>query len=218
MATLWQDVRYAFRMLVKSPLLTAIVVLTLALGIGANTAIFGIVNGFLLRPLPVKSPEQITVLAGNIEGDSLGIFTFSYPQLVDLRKQADVFSDLFGIETDLAGLSYGGKAGQFLFCRVTGNYFSALGIQPALGRLFLPSEGEQGGRDPYIVLGYSYWQKRFGGDPNVVGKQALIDGQEATIIGVAPKEFHGTSFALNFDGYLPTNMVAKEDAARLVGR
>lgn len=213
MATLWQDFRYALRMLAKSPMLTAIVVLTLALGIGANTAIFGIVNALLLRPLPVKSPEQIMVLAGKLEGDTLGIFTFSYPQFVDFRKQADVFSGLFVAGIDLGGLSFGGKANQFVYCRVTGNYFSTLGVQPAVGRLFLPTEGEAGGKDPYIVLGYSYWQERFGGDTGIVGKQALIDGQEATIIGVAPKGFHGTNFALDFDGYVPMNMMPAEDAA-----
>jgi predicted permease len=213
MATLWQDLRYALRMLAKAPMLTVIVVLTLALGIGANTAIFGIVNGLLLRPLPVKSPEQITVLAGKIEGDTLGIFTLSYLRLVDFRKQADVFSDVFASRVDLGGLSFGGKANQFVYCHVTGNYFSTLGVQPALGRLFLPSEGEAGGKDPFIVLGYSYWQKRFGGDPTIVGKQALIDGQEATIIGVAPRGFQGTNFALDFDGYVPLNMMSEEDAA-----
>lgn len=214
MVTLWQDTRYALRMLAKSPMLTVIVVLTLALGIGANTAIFGIVNGFLLRPLPVKSPEQIMVLAGKLQGDTLGSFTFSYPQLMDFRKQADAFSDLFASQVDLGGLSFDGKGNQFLYCRVTGNYFSTLGVQAALGRLFLPTEGEVGGRDPYIVLGYSFWQKRFGGDPSIVGKQALIDGQEATIIGVAPRGFHGTNVALDFDGYLPMNMRPQEDAAK----
>lgn len=214
MVTLWQDTRYALRMLAKSPMLTVIVVLTLALGIGANTAIFGIVNGFLLRPLPVKSPEQIMALAGKLQGDTLGSFTFSYPQLMDFRKQADAFSDLFASQVDLGGLSFDGKGNQFLYCRVTGNYFSTLGVQAALGRLFLPTEGEVGGRDPYIVLGYSFWQKRFGGDPSIVGKQALIDGQEATIIGVAPRGFHGTNFALDFDGYLPMNMRPQEDAAK----
>jgi len=213
MATLWQDARYALRMLAKSPMLTVIVVLTLALGIGANTAIFGIVNGLLLRPLPVKSPEQIMVLAGKLEGDTLGIFTLSYPQLVDFRQQGDTFSDVFASRIDLGGLSFGGKANQFVYCYVTGNYFSTLGVQPALGRLFLPSEGEVGRKDPFIVLGYSYWQKRFGGDPSVVGKQALVNGQEATIIGVAPKGFQGTNFALDFDGYVPLNMMSEEDAA-----
>ena len=214
MTTLWLDARYALRMLAKSPMLPAIVTLTLALGIGANTAIFGIVNGLLLRPLPVKSPQQIMVLAAKVQGDTPGIFTLSYPQLADFRKQADAFSDLFASEVDLGGLSFDGKGNQFLYCRVTGNYFSALGVQAALGRLFLPTEGEAGGRDPYIVLGYSFWQKRFGGDASVVGRQALIDGQEATIIGVAPMGFHGTNFALDFDGYLPMNMRPHEDAAK----
>jgi predicted permease len=214
MTTLWQDVRYALRMLVKSPMLTAIVVLTLGLGIGVNTAVFGIVNGLLLRPLAVKSPEQIMVLAAKLEGDTLGIFRFSYPQLVDLQKQTDGFSDLFASRTGLGGLSFDGKSNQFLYFYVTGNYFSTLGVQPALGRLFLPTEGAQGGKDPYIVLGYSYWQKRFGGDPSVVGKQAVIDGQEAIIIGVAPKEFQGTAFALDPDGYLPMNMIPAEEAGK----
>ncbi len=214
MATLWQDTRYALRMLAKSPTLTLIVVLTLALGIGANTAIFGIVNGFLLRPLPVKSPEQIMVLAGKVQGDTLGTFTFSYPQLVDFRKQVDAFSDLFASQIDLGGLSFRGKANEFFYCGVTGNYFSTLGVQPALGRLFLPTEGEAGGKDAYIVLGYSFWQKRFGGDPGILGKQALIDGREATIVGVAQKGFQGTQFALDFDGYVPLNMRPEEDAAK----
>lgn len=213
MGTITQDIRYALRMLAKSPMLTAIVILTLALGIGANTTIFGVVNGLLLRPLPVQSPNQIMVVAGKLKGDTLGIFTLSYAQLADLRKQSDVFSDLFGSRPELGGLSVGGKANQFFYSHVTGNYFSALGLQPAVGRLFLPTEGEAGGRDPYIVLGYSYWQKRFGGDASVVGKQALIDGQEATIIGVAAKGFQGTQFALDFDGYVPLNVMPAADAA-----
>jgi predicted permease len=200
-------------MLGKSPLLTIIVVLTLGLGIGANTTIFGIVNGLLLRPLPVKSPEQITVLAAKVSGDTIGIFQLSYPEVVDLRKQADAFSDVFAYQLDIGGLSVNGQATQFVFVGVTGNYFSALGLQPALGRLFLPSEGEAGGKDPYIVLGYSYWQKKFGGDPGVVGKQVMIDGQAATIIGVAPQGFQGTEFALDFDGYLPLNMMSAASAA-----
>lgn len=215
MATIWQDVRYAFRMLAKSPMLTAIVVLTLALGIGANTTIFGIVNGLFLRPLPVRSPEQIVVLAASVNGDTLGIFTLSHPQLADIRKQADVFSDVFGSQIDLAGLTVGDQTNQFVYCHVTGNYFSALGVQPAVGRLILPAEGEAGGKDPYVVLGYSYWQQKFGGDPGVVGKQALIDGQEATIIGVAPKKFPGTQFAIDLDGYVPMNLQPDQDVAKI---
>lgn len=119
MTTFWQDVRYAFRMLAKSPMLRVIVVLILALGIGANTAIFGLVNGILLRPLPVRSPEQIMVLAGQVQGDTLGIFTLCYSQLVDLRKQSDAFSDVFASQVNLGGLSYAGKANQFVYAYVT---------------------------------------------------------------------------------------------------
>ncbi len=217
MTTFWQDARYGLRMLAKSPMLTVIAVLTLALGIGANTAIFGIVNGILLRPLPVKSPEQIMVLAGQAQGDTLGIFTLSYAQLVDFRKQADAFSDVFASQVSLGGLSYAGKANQFVYSFVTGNYLSGLGVQPALGRLFLPAEGEAGGKDPYVVLGYDFWQSRFGGDSGIVGKQALVDGQAATIIGVTPKGFQGTNFALDFDGYVPLNTMRAEDAATFWG-
>ena len=114
---------------------------------------------------------------------------------------------MFAYQVNIGGLSFGGKTDQFFFDYVTGNYFSTLGVQPALGRLFLPSQGEQGGKDPYIVLGYSYWQKRFGGDPAIVGKQVLVDGQDVTVIGVAQKGFDGTQFALEMDGYVPLNMM-----------
>jgi len=208
MGDLWKDLKYGTRMVAKNPGVTLIVVLTMALGMGANTAIFGIVNGTLLRPLPVKSPDQVVVLAGRLQGDTLGVYQFSYSQLADFRKQADAFTDLFASEADLGGISYGGKADQFVFSHVTGNYFSALGVKPALGRLFLPTEGEEGGKDSYVVLGYTFWQKRFGGDPDIVGKQALVNGKEATIIGVAQKGFQGTNFALDLDGYVPLNMMA----------
>lgn len=208
MTTFWQDIRYALRMLVKSPMLTVIVILTLALGIGANTAIFGIVNGFLLRPLPVKSPDQIMVIAGQMANDTIGVPTLSYPELTDLRKQSAAFSDIFASETGIGGLSFAGKTEEFIFSYVTGNYFTALGIQPAFGRFFVPPQGETGSKDPYLVLGYSYWQKRFGGDPNVIGKQVLLDGEDATIIGVAPKGFEGTQFAIDTEGYVPLNMLA----------
>jgi len=208
MNTFWQDVRYALRMLVKSPMLTVIVTLTLALGIGANTAIFGIVNGFLLRPLPARSPEQIMVIAGKMTNDTIGVPTLSYPELTDLRKQATVFSDVFASETSIGGLSFAGRTEEFVFSYVTGNYFTALGMQPALGHFFAPPQGETGGKDSYLVLGYSYWQKRFGGDPAVIGKQALLGGEEAIIIGVAPKGFQGTQFAVDTEGYVPLNMLS----------
>src|SRR5271157_4793204 len=200
-----RDLRFAFRALAKSPGLTAVVVITLALGIGVNTAIFGIVNGMLLRPLPVRAPEQIMFLAAGQQGAPLQTYTVSYLDLVDYRNQVSTFSDLFAYEIALAGLSADGRAEEIAASYVTGNYFSAVGLRPTLGRLFLPGEGEKPGEAGMIVLGYSYWQKRFGGDPGVVGKQILVDGKPAVIVGVGPKGFGGMDSVLEMDVYLPLN-------------
>jgi predicted permease len=185
--------------------LTAILAITLALGIGVNTAIFSVLNGWLLRPLPVRAPDQIMYLAFQPKGTSES--KFSFPDLQDFQKQADTFSGLFAYAPSGAGFSTGGVATEFGYSAVTGNYFSALGVKPLLGRLLLPGEGEKPGEELLVVLGYSFWQKRFGGDAGIVGKRVLINGQPATIIGVTPKEFHGTFFAFDMDGYLSLNAV-----------
>jgi predicted permease len=212
------DLRYALRQLRKSPGFTAVAIATLALGVGANVTIFSVVNGIILRPLPVPQPKQIVVLAAQQKGVPLGVYFLSYSELVDFRKQSDVFSDLFAYEIGLEGMSAGNKADHFLAGHVTGNYFSGLGLKPELGRLFLPSEGEQPGSEASVVIGYSYWQKRFAGSSDVIGKQVLVNGKPATIIGVAPKQFHGTSFALDMDGYLPVSTSALGDPAMWTAR
>jgi macrolide transport system ATP-binding/permease protein len=205
MQTLLQDLRTALRQLRKSRGFTVVVVVTIALGIGVNTAIFSVVNGFV-RPLPVPVPEQITVLAAQIKGDDLGYNRrFSYPALVDLRKQADAFSHVFGTDLQLGGLSYGGRANPVVYSIVTGNYFSALGVKPAAGRLLLAGEGERSGTPLTLVLGYSCWQKRFGGDRGAIGRQVRLDGKTATIVGVVSKEFHGTDPGVEMDAYVPLN-------------
>ncbi|MGA2476300.1 MAG: ABC transporter permease [Terriglobia bacterium] len=203
MSALFQDVRYGLRMVGKSRGLTAILAITLALGIGVNTAIFSVLNGWLLRPLPVRAPEQIMVLAFQPKETSES--KFSYPDLVDFERQTDAFSNLFAFAPGGAGLSVDGVASEFGYSAVTGNYFSALGVKPLLGRLLLPGEGEKPGEELLVVLGYAFWQKRFGGDATIVGKRVLVNGQPATIIGVMPKEFHGTLFAFDMDGYLSLN-------------
>ena len=215
---LLQDLRYALRQLRNKPGFAFTAVLTLALGIAANVAIFSAVNGLILRPLPVPHAEQIAVIAGQTQGAPLGVYFLSYPELLDLRKQADTFSDVFAYENTLAGMSADNQADHFVGSYVTGNYFSGLGVKPVLGRLFVPGEGEQIGAAPEIVLGYSYWQKRFGGSSNVLGKQVLVDGKPATIIGVTAKEFRGTSFALNMDAYLPVSMTAVQDPSLWTAR
>ena len=206
MNTWWQDIRYGLRMLGRSPAFTAVAVLTLGLGIGANTAIFSVVNWLLLRPLPVSQPSELTVVAYQQKKGPIGIH-FSYPGFQDVRQQtAAVFSDVLGYAFGLDGIRANAKSDRILTAYVTGNYFTALGLRPALGRLILPSEGKTAGADPYMVLGYSYWQTRFGGDPGVVGKQVSVDGHPVTIVGVAPKGFAGLYSLVDVQGYLPYGM------------
>ena len=211
-----QDVQYGLRMLAKSPGLTAILAITMGLGIGANTAIFSLVNGFLLRPLPVAAPEQIAVVAIQQKGAPVGSSGFSYPEFVDFRKQAEPFSDLFATALGSIELNADERSDQCFINYVSGNFFSALGIKPAAGRFILPSEGEIRGEEPLVVLGYSYWQKRFGGDPGVIGKHILVDGKPGTIIGVAPENFPGMFSTFEFDLYLPISALTLEETPNLV--
>src|SRR5271156_467844 len=162
MTNFWQDLRYAVRMLTKNPGITAIVIITLALGIGVNAAIFGLVNGFLLRPLPVPSPEQITVLAIQQKGAPVGSSGFSYPEFADFRRQASGFADLFAVVISSFEVTEGTKSNEYYGTYVSGNFFPALQIKPALGRFLLPNENEIPGGPSEAVLGYAYWQKRFG--------------------------------------------------------
>jgi predicted permease len=202
MNTLLQDIRYGWRMLAKTPLATLIVVITLALGVGANTFVFSLINGYLLRPMAVPDPDRIAILAARQAGDSPFLYMFSYPDFLDFRKQAKSFADVFLYDVSLGGLSADNRADQILFCNVSGNYFSALRLQPLLGRFIEANEENQPGKQS-LVLGYAFWQKRFGGDPRVVGKQVLVNGQSATIVGVAPKGFDGTYFPIDMDAYMP---------------
>ncbi len=210
MRTFWKDIQFAMRTLGKNPGFAVIAILTLALGMAVNTTIFSVINGIMLRPLPVPHAEQMTVLALQQWGES-SLQNFSYPDFVDLREQLKGMNDLFGYQVTLAGLSIDGKGDHCTVSRVTNNYFSVLGIAPAAGRLLLPTEGLTPGADPVLVLGYSYWQSRFGGDKSVVGKQAEMNGHPVTIVGVAPKEFHGTFSVIDMDAYMPLSSSAAEE-------
>jgi predicted permease len=214
MRTLLQDIRYGCRMLAKTPGLTAMVAVTLALGIGANALIFSFVNGLLLRPMPVPHAERIAVLAATQKGGSQFLSQFSYPEFVDFRKQSDSFAELIGYAASLVGLSADGRVEQLLASYVSGDYFPVLGVKPALGRLILGSEAYQPGEQPVVVLGYSYWRRRFGGNPGVIGKQVRVNGKQAAIIGVAPKQFLGALVVTDMDIYLPlSSLVSVEQAA-----
>ena len=205
--------RHAIRRLRHDPGLALLVTLTLALAVGINSAIFSIVNG-LHRPLPVRDASRLVVLAtrhntgtASMEGMQ---YRFTYPALADFRSQSRSYSDLIAFEMGRGGLSTGDKAREILFNYVSGNYFSALGIRPAVGRLFVPGEGEAPDANVSLVLGYAYWQERFGGDPGVVGRQVRLNGSPATIIGVAERRFHGTYANVDLHGFVPLSYLAED--------
>jgi predicted permease len=205
-----KDLRFALRTLAKNPGFAVIGIVTLALGMAVNTTVFSVVNGFLLRPLPVPHPEQITVLALK-QSAAAGTYRFSYPTYEDLRDQTDSFSDVFAYRVSLAGLAVDHKSDHCLFSRVTSNYFTSLDIQPAYGRLILPTEGRVPGADPVIVLGYSYWRRRFAGDPKIVGQNVELNDHAFTVVGIAPREFHGTYPVMDMDAYVPFSAETGED-------
>ena len=210
MLNLWKDIQFAFRTLTKNPGFAIIGIVTLALGMAVNTTLFSVINGFLLRPLPVPHPEQITVLS--LQQASLpGARRFSYPDFEDFRSQTDSFSDIFAFRVTLVAVAVDQKADHCIISRVSNNFFSALGILPAYGRLILPTEGRTPGADPIVVLGYSYWRKRFAGDPGVVGKKVEVNGHPFTVVGVAPPEFHGPYSVLDMDAYIPFSAESSED-------
>jgi predicted permease len=204
MGSLFQDLHFALRQLRKSPSFAITAVLTLALGIGANTAIFSLVNSLLLKPLPVTNPEQIATLAPRDNNGPL-LQTLSWNEYKQVRAEGkNSFSDLFAYTISLDGLAVKGQQpDRILTTYVSGNFFDGLALKPAAGRLFLPNEGEVLGNDPVIVLSYDYWMKRFNGDMSVVGRPVNLDGHPMTIVGVAPKGFHGMSSFLNMAAYLP---------------
>jgi predicted permease len=209
--SLLQDLRYASRQLWAQWTFTLLVVLTVSLGIGANTAVFSMVNGFH-RPLPVHDPDRIVVLAAQTKGDETGFrYRLSLLQIIDIRHQATQFSDVFGADINQGGMSISGRAYPFLYNYVTGNFFTALGVVPALGRLFQPGEGEHPGSEPLLVLSYSFWQKHLGGRPDIVGQTIRLDGVDTRVIGITPPEFHGTYEGLDPEGYAPlSNLNRKE--------
>jgi len=204
MWSLFQDVRYGTRMLKKSPATTLVAVLTLALGIGANTTIFSAVNGLLLRPLPVAHADRLVILGYQQGGET---FTHvSYSDFQDIRSHADAFSDIFCHELSLAGLENEGKTEPVILSYVSGNYFQALGLNPELGRLFQGAETEKMGTEQVVVLGHAYWKKRFNGDANVIGRQVKLNGYPFTVVGITPESFHGTYSLVDMQAYIPLGL------------
>jgi putative ABC transport system permease protein len=203
-ADLWQDLRYGARMLIKRPGFTLIAVITLALGIGANTAIFSLVNTVMLRPLPVAQPERIVEITPLRPGASVG--NFSYPIYRDFRDKNDVLEGLAAYRFVPLSLSRSGNNERLWGYLVSGNYFDMLGVRAVRGRMFTPEEDRAPGAHPVAVVSYGSWQRRFGGDPDLVGQTITINSKSFTVIGIAPPEFNGTVLIFTPEIYVPLMM------------
>ena len=205
--TCWQDLRYAARILVKNPTFTLVAVMTFAIGIGANTAIFSMVNGLLLRPVPISHSDQVVYLIQKHDHWANG---FSYPVMEEIRKQSgEAFSDVAAVRPfQMDGLNASGASQPIWNEYVTTNFFSMAGIKPALGSFITPSVDNVAGSDPVLVLSYAYWQSHLAGDPNIVGRQAQLNGRPITIIGVAPRGFRGFAPLIDAQGYMPIGQFA----------
>lgn len=202
-----QDLRYGFRWLRKSPGFSAIVILALALGLGANTALFSLFHRVLLQALPVRDPGQLVVL--NVVNESSdSIRSFSYPMYRSLRDQNSIFSGIFAQAGAEMNASYNGEGEKTRGELVSGNYFETLGVQPWLGRLFTQADDRVPDAHPVAVLSYDYWQRRFGGDRSIVGRKLTLNNHPMTVIGVSPPGFYGTDLSQNADIRVPMMMVS----------
>ena len=182
----WQDVRYGLRMLRKNPGFTAVAILTLALGIGANTAIFSVVNGVLLNPLPYPEPDKLASIYSR--NDIFGQSSVSYPNFLDWQRENRAFTAIAAFRNDDFSLTGSGQAARVPVRMISADYFSILGVQPALGRFFQAQE-DRLGAPPLAILTEGFWKRRFGSDPNIIGTSVLLNGAAYNIIGVAPSNF-----------------------------
>src|SRR6185436_9167805 len=207
---LQRDVRFALRTFVKNPGFTAVVLLTLALGIGANTAIFSLMDQVLLRPLPVHDPGRLVILdgPGPFQGRTVNNMTFSYPMYVDFRDRNEIFSGVLARFSTAMTVVWHGQSERANGDLVSGNYFDVLGVRPALGRVFNAADDRIPGAHPVAVLSHGYWRRRFGADPSVLGQSITVNGHPMTIVGVAAPGFTGVHVGQAADVMVPLMMKA----------
>ncbi len=191
MNTLWQDLRYGARMLGKTPGLTIIALLSMAIGIGANTAIFSLVDKLLLQKLPVKEPEKLALLSAESVNPRFRMNVFSWPDYKDYRAQNQVFSDLIASGPRFAGLGTGAELEQVSCELVSENYFSALGVRLAKGRAFTAEENSAPGASAVAIISHGLWRRRFGANPEIIGQTITLNGANFNVVGVAPPGFKG---------------------------
>ncbi len=208
MGNMWNDVKFALRTLGMSPVFTGVAVLSLALGIGANTAIFTLLDQVLLRLLPVKEPQQLVLLSmkGTHYGNNWGGNALSYPMYEDFRKNNQVFSAMFCRFPNDFALSFNGQTERVTGEMVSGTYFPALGVRAAIGRTFTPEEDQKISGAPVAMLSYAYWKSRFAGDPGIVGKSILVNARSMTVVGVAAPGFDGVELGRRAQIFVPVVM------------
>src|SRR5215213_10288737 len=205
MENLIKDIRYGVRMLTKNPGVTLVAILTLALGIGANTAIFSGVSAFLMRPLSVPNPNEL-VRPQEISDDRGITDEMSYPDFLDYRNQSTSFTGLAAEDMVQVAIDSENQNDVIWGQVVSANYFDVLQVTPAVGRGFLPDEDKTVGANPVVMLSHSFWQRRLGSDPNIVGKVVQLNNRGYQVIGVGPETFIGTKFALALDFWVPISM------------
>jgi len=202
-----EDIRYGARMLVKHPGFTLVAALSLAIGIGATTTVFSLLNAMLLRPIPVR--DAASLVSVNKPGpDGSTIHTLSHPDYLDLRARTDI-GEIVAWTEAAASLELNGQVEQVYGMLASGNYFPVLGVRPALGRLFTPDEDQVPGEHPVAVLSFAFWQSRYGSDSSLIGKSVDLNGQPFTVIGIAPKGFTSTYSAFAPAFYAPLMMQAQ---------
>jgi putative ABC transport system permease protein len=218
MTNLWQDIRFGLRMLAKNPAFTAIAVLTLALGIGANTAIFSLINQILLHRLPVPNPSELVVLhapgpvTGHVSDDGDYTESFSYLMYKGLREHTASVCSMLARDLFSASIASQGQTERGHGELVSGNYFEVLGVQPALGRVFTLDDERVPGGHPLVVLSHAYWTRRFGSDPNILNKSLLINNVQMTVVGVARSGFSGVQLGKTPDVFVPLMMTSQMTA------
>src|SRR5436190_4584650 len=203
----WQDVRYGARLLRRSPVFTLTAVLSLAIGIGANTAIFAPASALLLRPLPgVEQASRLVDIGRTQDGQDFD--NSSYPNYRDLRARVTTLTDVYAARLDPTPMGLGGSDGaeRIYGMLVSANYFSVLGTTPAAGRLLVDADDAPGGGHQVVVISHELWQRRFGGDRAVIGQTVPLNGVPFAIVGVAPPGFHGTAI-LRSDAWAPLTSV-----------
>ncbi|HEV8133606.1 MAG TPA: ABC transporter permease [Pyrinomonadaceae bacterium] len=201
-----KDLRYAIRMLTKTPGVTCVAIVTLALGIGANTAIFSGVSAFILRDMPVPEANRL-VRPVEMGEDGGRVDEISYPDFVEYRNQSTSFTGLAAEDMLQVAIDTQDQNDVIWGQAVSGNYFDVMQVKPLMGRAFLPEEDGAPGAHPVVVLGHSLWERRLGSDPNIVGKKLRLNNRPYEVIGVAPKFFKGSKFGLSMDFWVPIAMV-----------